>query len=534
MHFTHVRRALSLWVDIAQSDGSVQTLEGEVQVHPGDGVVLGVMGERWPVSAVVFANRYRPIQPTTAGQSGYYRRVPIKVSAQQFVNPQEVVVAAGPLQAQAGDWHVIGEDGQVSVVAADLFDQMHEVIGLNWVDALGSVLPGLPLPWLPDDARACLVADLRGLNLLRGRKLTPYYAFGAARCLERILFLHPKARTGSDSAGELTVLQCIDRLALSAHMDSGQAAAANNIRLLGNDARHLKSAFRSEDEAFIDSLLCVFLDWALGVDGKLTLLSSCPQPEVVQLVQAVKASDCVPAFETLASTVRQHGDALMLFAVERALDFGEVPVAQRLVERLRQQGQSHSRRFYQLEALLASRSGQLDKAMQLARRHLTPLRKRVLETDPLYQDSQGITGGIYKRLWRKRGQIEDLRDAHHAYAEAWAHGGSFYTGINCAATLLWLRQTEQARSLALDVLDMIEPDVDESADIDSVQRAPWLYATYAEACLLAGHAAMAREWHQRLRDALQRPLAGVWQAFEQQWLTHVQHLSRADHSPVGR
>jgi hypothetical protein len=108
----------------------VRTPEGLVHARPGDAILTGNGGQQWRVSKPKFANKYRPVPPTLAGQSGHYMSLPNQIQAVQLQEPFEVLLADGVsiLRGHAGDWLVDYGDGSLGIVAADIFATTYEVL----------------------------------------------------------------------------------------------------------------------------------------------------------------------------------------------------------------------------------------------------------------------------------------------------------------------------------------------------------------------------------------------------------------------
>jgi hypothetical protein len=109
---------------------TVETAEGAVQAKPGDAVVTGTGGERWRVSREHFAEKYRPVPPTLAGETGRYMSLPYRILALQMSDSFEVLLADGVsrLAGQAGDWLVDYGDGSLGIVSRDIFSTTYEII----------------------------------------------------------------------------------------------------------------------------------------------------------------------------------------------------------------------------------------------------------------------------------------------------------------------------------------------------------------------------------------------------------------------
>jgi len=102
-----------------------------VHARCGDAVLRGTAGEQWRVSAARFAEKYRPLPPTAAGEPGRYVSLPIRVHAVLMNRAFEVVLADGEsrLRGHAGDWLVDYGDGSLGIVGADIFPTTYELTG---------------------------------------------------------------------------------------------------------------------------------------------------------------------------------------------------------------------------------------------------------------------------------------------------------------------------------------------------------------------------------------------------------------------
>jgi PGDYG protein len=110
---------------------TVQTPEGVVHARPGDAIITGTAGERWPVSLAHFGDRYRPVPPTTAGEAGRYVSLANRIMALPMRDAFEVLLADGVsrLRGGAGEWLVDYGDGSLGIVSEAIFTTTYEVIG---------------------------------------------------------------------------------------------------------------------------------------------------------------------------------------------------------------------------------------------------------------------------------------------------------------------------------------------------------------------------------------------------------------------
>jgi len=119
----YVKKPDSVQVIFARESGTLDTREGQVSFAPGDALLTGVEGERWPIKAADFQSTYEPVPPARAGQDGLYRKRAVHVDARQAARALSIPThsASGSLQARAGDWIVTDDQGQSWVVADSIF-----------------------------------------------------------------------------------------------------------------------------------------------------------------------------------------------------------------------------------------------------------------------------------------------------------------------------------------------------------------------------------------------------------------------------
>lgn len=125
-------RKLEREIDVrfTPSECTVQTSEGLVHAAPGDAIITGTAGEHWRVSRARFAEKYRPVPPTVAGESGRYISLPNRIMAVSMREPFEVLLADGVsrLTGRAGEWLVDYGDGSLGIVSEAIFATTYEII----------------------------------------------------------------------------------------------------------------------------------------------------------------------------------------------------------------------------------------------------------------------------------------------------------------------------------------------------------------------------------------------------------------------
>ena len=109
---------------------TVQTSEGVVHAAPGDAIITGTAGEHWRVSRARFADKYRPVPPTVAGEAGRYVSLPNHIIGVPMSEAFEVVLADGVsrLCGVAGEWLVDYGDGSLGIVSQPIFATTYEII----------------------------------------------------------------------------------------------------------------------------------------------------------------------------------------------------------------------------------------------------------------------------------------------------------------------------------------------------------------------------------------------------------------------
>lgn len=109
---------------------TVETPEGVVHARPGDAIVTGTAGEHWRVSRARFADKYRPIPPTVAGEAGRYVSLPNRILAVPMSESFDVLLSDGVsrLHGRPGEWLVDYGDGSLGIVSEDIFASTYCII----------------------------------------------------------------------------------------------------------------------------------------------------------------------------------------------------------------------------------------------------------------------------------------------------------------------------------------------------------------------------------------------------------------------
>jgi hypothetical protein len=117
-------------VKFAFKEGVCATIEGPVRYQKGDALVTGENQESWPISFDRFSKTYKPIGLHAMGQDGEYCKIPKQAIALRLSTSRTIALSEGrgALTGKAGDWLVDYGDGDLSIVAADLFSNYYETI----------------------------------------------------------------------------------------------------------------------------------------------------------------------------------------------------------------------------------------------------------------------------------------------------------------------------------------------------------------------------------------------------------------------
>lgn len=132
-------------------------------------------------------------------------------------------------------------------------------------------------------------------------------------------------------------------------------------------------------------------------------------------------------------------------------------------------------------ALALARSGAASKA--------NALMERLAAQGLRDEETLGLLARTYKDLWLQTGDAVRLRQARDAYLQAHALTGGTWSGINAATLALVGGDVPQARQLAEQVLQALEPTLQEFragavSPSDAGADRYWDYATIGEAALI--------------------------------------------------
>lgn len=282
---------------------------------------------------------------------------------------------------------------------------------------------------------------------------------------------------------------------------------AHGLRRLGNAVRHLSRPI-SQGEAEVAALLAErWIEWYFREFEAGPRLATIAADAGVAEIDLFTPDD--PMLAQLLRTIDRPGGEAEL--ASRPLTEPEIAaltraptaaciLAEQWIERRRLEAAAGlvaalepllegELRFLQLAALLANRTGDFERTIAL----LQPKVSEGLQDE----ETVGILAGGYKRRWDRKGGKGDLQKAFELYRRGFKSGkeASYYLGINAATTAFLLGRQEESESLAAAVVGVIEAQVAAVSRLgrDLLTQSYWLAATLAEARLLAGDLAAARQ-----------------------------------------
>jgi hypothetical protein len=121
-------RPVEVSVEFSDREQTIDTLEGPVLCRPGDAIVTGVKGERYPVPVGKFQNKFELLLGNHQKVSGRYTKRIKEVQAAQLHESMNVPLGGGQgiLDGKPGDWCVWYSDTDFAIVAGDIFPDLYE------------------------------------------------------------------------------------------------------------------------------------------------------------------------------------------------------------------------------------------------------------------------------------------------------------------------------------------------------------------------------------------------------------------------
>ncbi|MGZ8944917.1 MAG: PGDYG domain-containing protein [Methylococcaceae bacterium] len=125
-----IKRPLSVAVEFAKTGGVVESLEGAVHYRAGDVILTGVRGEHWTIQREKFEQSYAPVEPTIAGENGFYVKKPALVWAKHLTENLKVPVGwqDEPLSGVPGDWLLQYGPDDFGIIQNDIFIKTYEIL----------------------------------------------------------------------------------------------------------------------------------------------------------------------------------------------------------------------------------------------------------------------------------------------------------------------------------------------------------------------------------------------------------------------
>ena len=336
-----------------------------------------------------------------------------------------------------------------------------------------------------------LASELSRLEMVRTAQAHEAVIFYCARILEGTARLALEA-CGQPAKGDLVA--CLNELGALSRLDPVTAQCAHALRRLGNLVRHEFTPVKGKDSESSAAFLACWLRWlsdqqlASSVKDLSDRLSV--PPHITSALSLLATKQVVDPEDATSSPLRVAAAESAVFAalwIELLMNADKENAARRLLE-----GASHrfpnDVRLKQLCALLASRSGQLDKAITI----LTPLTlKRYIDAE-----TSGILAGAYKRRWEKTGNQRDLAKSHYLYKNGYNSSGmmNVYLGINAATTAIFLGNAYHFSEISINIVEQLTHDRNDLRKSNTGRDLQlWDQLTLAEALLLNGKDQDARE-----------------------------------------
>lgn len=250
------------------------------------------------------------------------------------------------------------------------------------------------------------------------------------------------------------------------------ASLAQNLRILGNDVRHIRREVQANDAMLSVMYLEQVLNWYfcdfshgpreqlfiekfgrfwLGTDNEF-------QPAIEMM--AGRSERLSPELLTnLATThpVLSGSPAFACVITEYFISRKMYIEAENMLTNALEifSRKSDTVRLKQIKGLLLSRQGRVEEALL----ELHRLQEDAQEESVLYEETIGILAGAMKRQWAQSGHKdrEQLNRIHGQYGSGWRNSEyhNTYLGINTATTAYWLGHTTDARQIAQDVIDFL-------------------------------------------------------------------------------
>lgn len=363
-----------------------------------------------------------------------------------------------------------------------------------------------------------LADDLCHLDAVYAARVPEAMVFYCARTLEVLVRDAYVKVFGAHESPKLA--QQIDQLVQYNFIPKHSSYWMKGVRLLGNDVRHInrRVKFDEAESAIFFLFFCLkwfFCDFALGARAvSINKPNSNPIPQsknhLVDISWALekKRLDRATLIKVLNANQKFFTESfpvnptLPTMLIDMLLGFGETGLATQMVEgienHLRGKDKKHYPRFKALKGLLLSRSGELRAALDVLNDVYYQNNRERADDDHL-----GILGGVYKRIWQTSACTDSLEKAYKTYKYGWdgrfTRKSNVYLGINTATTALFLGQHEKSSRIARDIVGSLKArrNTIQGKTANRNDLSYWDMATLAEASLLAGDHATAKETYRQ-------------------------------------
>ncbi|NVJ60446.1 MAG: tetratricopeptide repeat protein [Gammaproteobacteria bacterium] len=285
---------------------------------------------------------------------------------------------------------------------------------------------------------------------------------------------------------------------------------AHALRRLANQVRHLLSDLEHDAHHISVALLnnwieWFFVDYPLGPKLSNFKTSDDSSIEVVQLINQLSRNLNQDSFDAIKFN-QQHKElllhpALISIIIEKLLDKGSFTEADQLIEQALERSPDDLR-LRQLFGLSMSRQSKLEKAMNT----LQQLNKSFPNDD----ETMGILGGLFKRVWSNTGDNTYLNRSGKLYQQGWKNSRerNTYLGINAASIKLWQGKLEETQAIAKSITEQFKVKQQILSDkLPNQQQSLnfWDKETLAQAYFLAGQSDEAFNLYKELLDPIQYP-----------------------------
>lgn len=280
---------------------------------------------------------------------------------------------------------------------------------------------------------------------------------------------------------------------------------AHGLRRLANQFRHILKPTEDNDGIIAVILLDTWLDWLINksqlIDNNqqhFTLYSE-EESEIGTQLQWINKWLKHKSFENFTDQKEAVLLKQPIFAAvicEELINKKEFQLAANYLK-VAQHSHPKDLRLLQLQGLLMSRIGQLNKAEQMLR----PLHKKFPHDD----ETIGILAGIYKKMWQQ-GDDSKLTTWGKLYKKGWLQSKerNTYLGINAAAYALWIGEQENSEKIAANIVHQYQVRqkvLTETLKIATNNMDYWDRATLAEALLLSSEVEQAESHYRELFTA---------------------------------